>query len=201
MATGIQNKSHQETNLVSALPVKPMGGINPKFVLTAGAVAAVFFYTIGFVLRMLVTPLIFVSAAVILAHILVRPEKSQLIAKNLMKQTPEAIRSAIKNFPDALKKTYDISLRIYHASLQYVGNKILPPSKSPYTLNEVASGIGTTGVTLAKETYDTVRPKVVDCLESGLKFTENTFTEAQKYTTQTLIPTMNDRFNKTFPSL
>jgi len=181
------------------LPPQPIGKIDPKSALTISALAVTLFYSIGFVMRLVITPLLFLSATVVLAHIWVRPEKSRQIAKNILNQTPEAIKASIQNFPDAALKAYEITNRVYKSSLQYVGNKILPPSKSPHTLSHVATGVTTLGVQFAKDTYNTVQPKVVDCVESGLQMTENALTEAQKYATETAIPIMKDQFNKTFP--
>lgn len=182
-------------------PPQPVGKIDPKAVLTISAMAVTLFYSIGFVMRLVVTPLLFLSATVVLAHIWVRPEKSRQIAKNILNQTPEAIKASIQNFPDAVSTAFKITNRVYKSSLQYVGNKILPPSKSPHTLKDVATGVTTLGVQCAKDTYNTVQPKVVDYVELGLQKTEYALTEAQKYATETAIPIMKDQFNKAFPPL
>jgi hypothetical protein len=193
----ISNKLHKET--LPATPVKQQE-INPKMILTAAAVGTACLYALTYLVELLISPLLLLASTFILAHIWFRPEKSLLIAQDVLHQTPAAIKSAIQNFPDFFKKTCEISHRIYHASLQSIGNRVIgKPKEEAHTLTEVTVGLATQGIQYAKDTYQTLRPQVVESIESGLEYTEQAMACAKEYVEETIIPTVVEKFNETFP--
>lgn len=186
------------------IPTEPAGHrkeINPKMVLTAGAVGVASLYALMYLVEFLISPLLFLTSLVILAHIWIRPEKSLLMAKNILNQSPDAIMAAVQNFPDLCIKTGEISHRIYQKSLQSIGDLVIDkPKEEPHTFAEVATSVATQGIQYTKETYQTLRPQVAQLIESGLQSTENAIYSAKEYVTETILPSVKEKFNETFPS-
>ena len=162
-------------------------GISIGTVVAIGAAAFIAFHALGIIAQMITTPILVGIVLGIAVHIAINgPKESLECATELMKKIPDATMKLIKNAPAMIERMGATTLRCAKASLQYIGSKVNPPSKTPYTIEEVAHGIAREGAALAVEAHKKATPVIFKTSKSVVKIVRNKIVEGVEYATEKL---------------
>jgi len=177
------NKEHNPFNSPSKIPE----GISIGTVLAIGAATIIAFNAIGIIAQLIATPIVLGIVLGVSVHIAINgPKESLECAKEIIKKIPDATMKLIQNAPAMIERMGAITLHCARASLQYIGSKVNPPAKEPYTIGEVAHGIAREGVALAIETHKKASPVILDTAKSGIEVVRNNIVKGVEYAKEKL---------------
>ncbi len=183
------SKEHNSfTNPSSKLPE----GISIGTVVAIGAATIIAFHAIGIIAQLIATPIVLGIVLGVSIHIALNgPKESLECAKEIIKKTPDALMKLLKNAPAMIERMGATTLHCAKASLQYIGSKVNPPSKEPYTIGEVAHGIAREGVALALETHKKASPVILDTVKSSAEIVRNKIVKGIEYAREKLTKMTN----------
>ncbi|HEV7737648.1 MAG TPA: hypothetical protein VGO47_09805, partial [Chlamydiales bacterium] len=188
-ATHASKEHNPFTNSSSKVPE----GISIGTVVAIGAATIIAFHAIGIIAQLIATPIILGIVLGVSVHIALNgPKESLECAKELIKKIPDVTMKLIKNAPAMMERMGATTLHFAKTSLQYIGSKVNPPSKKPYTIGEVAHGIAREGATLAVEAHKKATPVILKTAKSGVEVVRNKIVKGVEYATEKLA-TMKNR--------
>jgi hypothetical protein len=160
---------------ISRPPFGASGALSLGLIIATGAAAILAFHAISFIAQIIATPMIFGIGIGVAVHIaLYGPKESVECAKEILAKIPHAIETAIIKTPVILHQMAAMTRRHMHMTLQTIGRRVNPPSKTPYTIREVAKGLVVEGRALsqawAQKAHRKSSPIIREYIRSGWEF-------------------------------
>ncbi len=171
------HKAH--TPIVRSQPLSSAEkGISVGLIITAGAASILALHAISFLAQIIATPIIFGICIGLVIHIaLYGPKESIECGKEILHQTPRALEALIKKTPNMLHQAANVAHQITDSTkelsyngLQYVGSQVNPPSKTPYTVRDVAKGLVVEGRSRLQKAHKKHSPIIRQYVRSGWEF-------------------------------
>lgn len=188
--TAITTNPNMASNLTLG---KTTEGISLGLVATITAVAIASFYGLGFLAQMIATPIFFGIATGVAIHIvLYGPKESMECVERLLGKIPSAAEAIVEKAPVVFEQLRNLAVQMAHRALQYIGSKVNPPSTEPYTLGEVASGLGREGVNAAHATYQKVSPIAIESGKKGVQYVQEKVSDGTIFVVQKCKSKWND---------
>jgi hypothetical protein len=156
---------------LSQAPLGIQNGISVGLVVATGTVAILAFQAISFLAQMVATPLIFGICIGLVVHIALNgPKESIECGTEILQKTPRAVEALIKKTPLVLHQIADGTKQLSHTALQEIGSRVNPPSKTPYTLRQVANGLVAEGRSKLEKAHKKHSPLIREYARSSWDF-------------------------------